>query len=134
MPSQEHSYVPSFSISRMTVAVRMPSTSMATEIRDLSCCISTLYVLLVILGQVVVIEGEYAVEGCFVFVARSNRNAGLRPEQQRLLLGSKDLDDYARLSIYSTQHSISLVLVECLERSRGLIVFGWEIGNPHGRV
>jgi len=51
-----------------------------------------------------------------------------------LLLGSKDLDDYARVSTYSTQRSISLVLVECLERSRGLIVFGWEIGNPHGRV
>ena len=45
VPSQQHSHV-FFSFPHMTVAVRMPSTSMATEIRDLSCCISTMYVLL----------------------------------------------------------------------------------------
>ena len=63
-----------------------------------------------------------------LLTARPNRNAGLRPEQQRLLLGSKDLDDYARLSTFSTQRSISLVLVECLERSRES-TFGWEMGT-----
>lgn len=67
-----------------------------------------------------------------LFPARTIRNAGLRPEQQRLLLGSKDLDDYARLSTYSTQRSISLVLVECLERSRGLYL--GEKWEPSRRV
>eukprot|EP00434_Breviolum_minutum_P001110 symbB.v1.2.000970.t1/scaffold39.1/size394969/14 len=55
--------------------------------------------------------------------------SGLRPEQQRLLLGSKDLDDYARLSTYSTQPSISLVLVECLERYYQRALFMKELSS-----
>jgi len=55
--------------------------------------------------------------------------SGLRPEQQRLLLGSKDLDDYARLSTYSTQRSISLVLVECLERYYQRALFMKELSS-----
>ena len=121
VPSQLHSYVPMYLLFPffLTVAVRMLFTSMSTEIWIFLLYFHIVYFFTVILGY----RRLSAVEWCFV----TNAPAGLRPEQQRLLLGSKDLDDYARLSTYSTQRSISLVLVECLERSRGSHLGGkWD--------
>ncbi|CAK8985584.1 unnamed protein product [Durusdinium trenchii] len=54
-------------------------------------------------------------------------SCGLQPDRQRLLLDSKDLDDYASLKSLPKSPSLSLILVECLERYRLRSVFLQEL-------